>query len=258
MTQVWNAWEVLENLSPLLEGNLPNLLVFLDVDQTLISPISGNAFPILEAFKTDHKKDPLFRQILGCWRKQRQCKLLDPSWPAIIRTLQEKAVAVHGLTRIDIGSIGPIPSMQQWRWQELNSLGITFSPLSKAAPSRLGRGAFYKGIFLTGFGSKSEVISKYTSYLGLQEKSLRVVLADDRASELLAMQQWCTTQNISFTGFHFCSSHIPQEIPHLLKLQKHILVTHHRWVEDSEAEQEYLSFPQKCRTCGQLYEQDML
>jgi hypothetical protein len=39
--------------------------VLLDVDQTLISPLSGNAFTILEDFKKTHQNHPDFDQILG-------------------------------------------------------------------------------------------------------------------------------------------------------------------------------------------------
>ena len=63
---------------------------------------------------------------------QRKVILIDEEWVEVINKLKEK-FPVYGLTQMNTGAFGNIPSMQDWRYKELKELGTEFSDNEKLA-----------------------------------------------------------------------------------------------------------------------------
>ena len=56
--------------------------------------------------------------------------LIDDSWPEVMTSLK-KGYQVFGLTKMNTGEFGNIKSMEEWRFNELQSLNISFSQPQK-------------------------------------------------------------------------------------------------------------------------------
>lgn len=101
---------------------------------------------MIENIRRDKGKYKQYEQIVSNWRLQRKVMLLDNNWSNILKQLQDQ-YQVYGLTKMDIGKFGKIESMEEWRYQELKSLGISFS-INDNLPKNEQKGSiFYKGIF---------------------------------------------------------------------------------------------------------------
>jgi hypothetical protein len=146
-------------------------VIFLDVDDTLITPIS-KVFRVHSPYRTlidDLKKDrdqiPYFERILSRWRLQRQVQLVSEDWLCFINDFKAQ-FPLYALTKMESGPLGDILSMEEWRYAELSSKGMEFTPtyggkekeILLSSPSMTYEGTFYKGIFSTGSFNKSEVV----------------------------------------------------------------------------------------------------
>jgi hypothetical protein len=211
-------------------------IIFLDVDDTLITPKSAacQGFPnsIIDDIKRDKDKYPNFTEILSNWRLQRKIILLDAKWPEIILGLKEKH-RVYALTKMDSGGFGNIKSMEDWRYHELKSLQLEFTNNIENKHDAEGIPVFYKGIFLTGNFSKAATIESYNSQL----KTSRIVLVDDRLDHLEDVKQYCKKYSIDFTGIIYKGlENISGQVDlDLAKFQKEYLIKHTKWLEDDEA-----------------------
>mgnify|MGYP002084080293 FL=1 len=235
--------EVQEALSKVKEG----AVIFLDVDDTLITPKS-NIFRAKSPYRfliDDLKKNkdhyPNFEAILSHWRLQRKTILVCQEWPELINTLK-RSYPLYALTKMESGSIGDIPSMEKWRYEELQEMGISFTPIfngtseetfvtysSKAHPP-----AFYKGIFITGSFNKSDVLHAFLK----TQKPTQIVLVDDREEYIKDALEECNRQSIPFLGVLFKGTELilGQPNPKVAEFQKQYLLEKAQWLEDGEAE----------------------
>jgi hypothetical protein len=235
--------EVQENLSKIKK----DAVIFIDVDDTLITPQS-NLFRasspyrfLIDDLKRDREKIKNFEDILSHWRLQRKTILISEQWPDLINTLKATH-SVYALTKMETGSIGAIPSMEKWRYDELKEKGISFTPLyhgvSEAAlvsePSKPYPASFYKGIFITGSFNKSDVIRALLK----MERPAQIVLIDDRPEYLKDAIEECNRQSLPFLGILFKGAElIPGDPnPRVAEFQKQYLFEHAQWLEDEEAE----------------------
>lgn len=224
-------------------------LIFIDVDDTIITPVS-KAFrvpahcQIIDQIKENKGFYPNYELIISHWRLQRKIQLVDPLWPELIEKLKENH-RVFGLTKMDTGKFGIIPSMESWRHEELQQLGIEFSQDQRLFEHILPKNlnyvnppSFYKGIFFTGSASKSDVISLYQEKLLGSSSSLPISLIDDRLEQILDIQTLCQKLNTPFTGIHFSGTQNSLEQPNsdIMAFQKNYLLENNRWLEDDEAE----------------------
>ncbi|WP_236609776.1 DUF2608 domain-containing protein [Rickettsia gravesii] len=115
--------------------------------------------------------------------------------------LKEK-FPVYGLTQMNTGAFGNIPSMQDWRYKELKELGIEFLDNEKLAIYNSGQkddAIFYKGIFITGNHSKSGTLSKFSEELNASF----IVFVDDRAKHIADVGDYCKKNKIGFLDILF-------------------------------------------------------
>lgn len=236
--------EVQEALANLHE----DAVIFVDVDDTLITPQSKmfrSTSPfrtLIDQIKQQRDQIPKVEQILSHWRLQRKIMLVSDGWPLLIDTLK-KSYPVYGLTRLETGKVGAIPSMEEWRYGELKGQAITFTPSCPGITegilvedsSHPYPATFYKGIFITGSFNKSDVLS---AFLKTQHPS-QIVLIDDRPEYLQDAIKECNHQSLPFLGILFKGVElIPgNPDPRIAEFQKEHLLEHAQWIEDEPAQQ---------------------
>ena len=182
-----------------------------------------------------------FEILISRWRLQRKIQLVSEEWPPFIHSLK-KATPVYGLTKMETGTVGDIPSMEKWRHQELESRGVSFTQtfqrqeeielnIDAAQPYPA---SFYKGIFMTGSFNKGEVLRAFL----INHSAPQIVLIDDRSEYLRDVQEECHRQNLPFLGILFKGIElIPgKPNPEVVAVQKQYFFEQSQWLEDEEAE----------------------
>ena len=225
----------------LIKDNLSdNLVLFLDIDDTLIRP-AARAFTsvgknFIDYIKGNKNIYDNYEKIISTWRLNRQILLVDKNWPKIINNLKN-SVKIYGLSKMDTGNFGLINSMQEWRYNELLKLGIEFSLSSELEAydnkALAGESVFYGGIFSTGFSSKSATIN---SYLQLLNPNI-IILVDDRLENLIDVHDFCENNNIKFIGILFKAiqfNNLSKQELEILDLQMEYLIKNEIWLEDAE------------------------
>ncbi len=250
------AGAVLETLCSLVPQNsalASHTILFVDIDDTLITPQSkafriGAGHNLIDQIKQDKDSHKHFDMILSQWRLTRRIMLLDPEWPAVLEALQAQ-FQVYGLTKVDTGAFGLIASMEEWRYQELKSLGLIFSAHPQMEQSAINHRVqtqnsrsqnqpiFYQGIFMTGALSKGQVLDRYQRFL----KAQQVILIDDRIEYLHEVEAFCKKNAIAFMGILFEGVRALKEReqqpadPLVVAFQKKYLLEHQQWLEDEAA-----------------------
>lgn len=220
--------------------NLPqDTIIFLDIDDTIITPKSkafraGNQNTLIDEIKKDKKSYANYGEIISNWRLQRKPMLLDPGWPGILESMKTK-FKVYGLTKMDTGRCGNIPSMEKWRYQELQRLGIEFSASNEISDQDSN---FYRGIFFTGPASKADILNKYWVFV----KTGTIVMVDDRNDYIQEIKDFCKAKSISCVGILFEGMKNLEDKPdsQVVQFQKDYLILHAKWLEDEEAEAQML------------------
>ncbi|KJV92309.1 DUF2608 domain-containing protein [Rickettsia bellii] len=235
-TTASSASEILE----LIKNITAEALIFLDVDDTIITPksVTFRKPPynqMLDRIKANKGNYDNFEEIVSNWRLQRKVILIDEEWGQVLNTLK-KHYFVYALTQMSTGKFGNIPSMQEWRYEELKSLGIEFSDNKKLAifnSAKKDDAVFYKGIFITGNHSKSGTLAKFSKEL----QASFIVFVDDRKNHIEDMQNYCEKNNIGFLGILFdgLKNLLGEPEPKLARFQEQYLIENAEWLEDVEA-----------------------
>lgn len=221
-----------------LAGIPENSIIFVDIDDTIITPVSktfrrapyNQLIDDIKKAKSQYKN---YEEIVSNWRLQRKAMLIDSNWPDVLLELKTKH-KVYGLTKMDTGKFGNINSMEEWRYNELQSLNIRFSEDHTVPQGSINSASFYKGLFITGNNSKSQTISHYLQYFNTDT----FVMIDDREEHLEDIKQFCDKNSIKFIGILFNGLEKFQDIPKhdVVLLQKKYLIENAKWLEDEEAE----------------------
>ncbi|MBY0272540.1 MAG: DUF2608 domain-containing protein [Alphaproteobacteria bacterium] len=222
-------------------------VIFLDVDDTLITPTSkvfrahSPHRTLIDELKKERDQIPYFERILSRWRLQRQVQLVSEDWLWFIKDFKTQ-FPIYALTKMESGPLGDILSMEEWRYAELSSKGMEFTltygakekEILLSSPSMTYEGTFYKGIFSTGSFNKSEIVRLYLQ----KENPSQVVLVDDRLEQLQDVSEECSRRSIPFIGVHFKGHELIPGIPDpsLAEFQKNYLLNNHEWLEDEKAE----------------------
>lgn len=206
-------------------------VAFFDVDDTLITPVSPTC-GMIDEIKSQKEQYPNYTNILSTWRLHRKARLLDKQWPMVLKTIKKNAPC-YGLTKVDVGMFGDIPSMEEWRWNELNRMGIVFSEEEEALKQGGLGSSFYRGIFMTGAASKSETLRQFNQYT----KASTLVLVDDHIDNLNELNIFCAAQDKHFIGILYQSPDLQSVSvePAVLAFQKKQLTEHGVWSEYAEA-----------------------
>ncbi len=238
ITEAKTASEV----TSLLEDVPQDSTIFVDIDDTIIAPISNS-------FRIHHSKDFISgikarpedytnpEEIVSNWRLQRKVILIDNDWIAVLDKLK-KSYPVYGLTAMDSGRCGKIDSMEQWRSDELQGLGVVFTQNKIIQELKADAGykvdpVFYDGIFFTGKASKGDTIKLFDEALSVKF----IVFIDDRLDHIQNVEEFCKHNDIGFLGIHFTGAKFVSGTydSELAAFQKQYLIEHGKWLEDDEA-----------------------
>ena len=229
--EVRSAQEVLEYMRFLPK----DAIIFIDVDDTLITPISKTfhgtlSREMIDEIKEDKLKYPNYAEIISNWRLQRKAMILDQDWPKVIREFR-KEFRVYALTKLDSGHFGNIESMEKWRYSELKSFGLEFT--SDLQEENINGASFYKGIFMTGPNSKGKTLQNFLEYLSAS----MMVLVDDNVDYINDVASFCYDHSIDFIGILFrgLEQLKGRPDPRVVKIQREYLIKHAKWLEDDEA-----------------------
>jgi len=231
--------ETVDEVLKHLQGVPADAVVFLDIDDTVITPVSTTfrAPPyngMVDEIKSNKDKYSNYVEIVSNWRLQRKVMLVDPQWPAVIEGLK-KHRPIYALTKMDSGVFGNIESMEEWRFKEVASLGVKFSdnpniPYKKQGPAGP---TFYKGILLTGSASKGQALQAYHEDIAMKF----MVMVDDRMDYLADIMGYCQANGVGFLGVFFKGVALLPGAPDpdVAEYQRQHLLQHAQWLEDDEA-----------------------
>lgn len=231
----------------------PGVMLFFDVDDTLIRPAatlfsSPQGSEFIDQLKSHRHLLPQFGHQLSHWRMTRKIRLTDRDWLRVFGNLRDQHAVYYGLTQMETGAMGSIPRVEEWRYRELASQDLLFTPQyqdkrdlclipwHKTAERHTNASAyFYEGIFFTGSFSKGDIVRKI-----LQDNTWvrHIIFIDDRTHHLEDVQKVCHEYCLLFTGIHFCApfaSTIPSQYHDaVIEAQKKAFLSG-QWLEDHEA-----------------------
>lgn len=166
--------------------------------------------------------------------------LIEPHVVTMINDLKNKGCTVLGLTSMESGSFGIIPSMPVWRADMLKDLGVVFTqryPNQTYHHLNVYRYTYpvlFEGILCTNQQPKGEVLAAFLDAHKLQPEE--IIFFDDGISNLQSVGHACAKRAISCTlflyrgGEKFSST---LDMSSIIK-QVDILMKEHRWLSDQE------------------------
>lgn len=181
--------------------------------------------------------------------QNRSCHPVDPRIGAIIRKIQTKRVKVVALTNCFTGEYGVIPSIEEWRYNELlmhgyhfdyswqNLESIYFNDLqrtNKCLNDTLSPSSFYKGIVFASGVSKGEALKAFLEYSNFKPK--KIIFIDDKKKHLESVQALADSQNIPFTGIVYTAVKDFYNLPldeEKADLQYEILLREKKWTSEN-------------------------
>jgi hypothetical protein len=224
-------------------------LVVFDVDDVLVTPADvllkpeGGAFEGWKQVSQEQLEESLSIMLAGT-----EYLLADPNAPEIIDTLTKKGISAMALTSCRTGAFGVIPSMEQWRFDQLNAIGIDFSPFvahehvfvelvdGNAHPPLFKNGILFCGDFYDSRKSKKgELLGIFLDHMNL--KPDRVVFIDDEEKNLQAVSQELEKRGVLFQGYLFKIPSVKLD-ERVAQLQLETLLSQKKWISDKEARRE--------------------
>lgn len=181
---------------------------------------------------------------------------VTPNTAQVFNQIRAKGYKVLGLTALITGSVGVIPSMESWRAEQLERLGIVFDKSFVNAKSgsldpyitgisdyysKSQRASFptaYNGIIFTTFIPKGEALNAYLQFAKLKPK--KIIFIDDRLANLESVQEYCQKYGIEYIGFEYTAIKVQAKDLKLNKrrsvLQYKILELTKTWLNDAQAD----------------------
>lgn len=235
-------------------------LVVFDVDYTLLAPKDAVLGPLGETHLTEFKKNVIASS--GDWEilaskvlLNSQDSLIDHEVLDLIEKLKEKKIRTIALTAMPTGDLGLIPSMEDWRIEQLNKLGIRFDWSFPTLPPMLfeqfqggkySPPSFKNGVICSSRQPKGKVLLEFLKYA--QFTPSKVVFLDDRMDYIESMELELGKQGIPLISFHYLaiSSLFDELDEEIAAYQLSHLLQHGEWLSDEEVSAK-LGNVEKCR-----------
>lgn len=240
-----------------------NTLVIFDVDDTLITPEDVILRPkgrylrrhIISTLSQSNQRQFLEKKdyITSSVLLQRKIQLIESFTPHLITALQQKGVKVIALTAISGGRLGLIPSIEDWRLQELAQLNynfegvfdspISFKELSDLPPLKVygnevlntSPPVYKNGIIFSGITPKGNALREFLELVNW--KPQLVVFVDDHLLFLESVEKNMRVLGIDFIGYHYdAAERLPGELDETIgKIQFNYVMQTGLWLTDEEA-----------------------
>lgn len=182
-----------------------NTLYIFDIDNTIITTKSnfGPKIDRLKNMRKNYIDTNEIDQLISKWRLSREVILTDAEWPEFLQSIDRP----YALTKIDVGHFGEIPSIENWRNNELRNLGIIFNDVcpidgqtyKQPIEISVENATFFNGIFYTSHALKGDVIKKILS----NNKYDLVVFIDDRVEQLEDVRRGCAELGVDYLPMQF-------------------------------------------------------
>ncbi len=225
-----------------------NALVVFDVDYTILVPNDRILAPCGEEYCQKFMK--ILREmqekgeILGSQVTiQAQTSLVDNKILHLLEKLKEKNIKVIALTAMSTGQFGVIPNMEQWRIEQLASLGIHLDGafpevdmiMLEEFEGAKGLPVFKKGILASSKYPKGQVLCAFLKRM--EWKPSKVLFIDDRMYFIDSVEYELEKENIPHTSFHYTAAiDSLHSLDHrLADFQFDYLLHQGKWLNDEEA-----------------------
>lgn len=203
--------------------------------------VHKHADDIAEKYKLNKEQKDLYTSNLFL---QRPIMSVDEEIREIIRKLTKNEIKTIALTNAAAGKFGNIVSVEDWRLQELRSLGVSFEASFKDQTSfefsELEKihehyPLFKQGVIFCNHHTKGEVLGAFLDRLSL--KPSLIIFIDDSTKHLESVQAELKERNISYVGLHYTSAmDFPFEIEaKVVELQYENVIKNGFWLKDHEA-----------------------
>jgi len=245
------------SLSPMeaaLEKADADTLVIFDVDDVLITakdqilqpPHHKFAESLEKTIENRHSEEEAQKLWSIIW-KGRFDEPVNPQLVSLIKDAQLKGIKVMALTNAWTGSFGIIPSLEEWRIQELEGFGYSFKNswndtkpkvfinLKPKDPKRFP--VFKSGIVFTCNLPKGEVLKAFLLYVGFSPK--KIIFVDDKRKNLNSVEAFCHATGKQFIGFEYTAVAERPKIPlneKRAQLQFDVLEKEQKWLSDNEVD----------------------
>lgn len=232
-------------------------LVIFDVDRVLIEPRDAimrlaNQRMLWELRHKygAHLTSDQMADISSIVSLQESTALVDPLAIAFINHIKQRNIPIIGLTATSTGSFGKIPSVPDWRIDDLARFGISFSTSFESQPpfaltqlNEKGISPIFKnGILFTGGYSKGDVLEAFLDSVGFIPD--KVLFADDLLYNLVSVESSLADMGTKHVlAFHYLGADkIPNTIdPEVAEFQIKTLLEQEQWLSDDEAKTHLLS-----------------
>lgn len=254
----------LQHIRKTILSSPKDTLVLFDVDFVLIRP-KDTVF--IKQLDPDYHKfvRNFYKRLNACLENKDVAELrsiifssipsvaLTPDTPKVVQEIQSKGYKTLGLTMRGTGQFGRISSMEDWRINDLKSVGISFkNGLPDVAAGKLDSTihtterendlhicspAAVEGVLFTCAIPKGEVLRAYLDYIKVKPK--RVIMVDDIAENIQTVSDYCVKNKIEFTGFEYTAAKEQAKLitidKSVAKLQFAVLEVSKLWLSDEQA-----------------------
>lgn len=229
-------------------------LVLFDVDETLIVPKDLILNPYAKETWNRYVKETIEnpeivplgkydgKYFIGQVFSKMEYEVVDPKIVEIIHSLQQRGIKTIAFTRMPVGSLGIISSMEDWRIEHLKRHQFDFSGafphfqeiklnvLSTGIPS-----LFKKGVLCANKQDKGPVLTAFLE--AIRWKPWQVLFIDNRLDYLQSVETALEGTGIEFIGFYYREIENRPLIVNeqLTKFQLMHLAKTGEWLSDQEA-----------------------
>lgn len=220
----------------------PDTLVVFDVDETLTQPtdtyLINEHSPQAEAFKKklfqQHPEVKDWNGLASIMLKEAPRPLIEPMVVQKIQELKAKNISMIVCTGMNTGPYGSLPSLEQWRYEHLKSLGFqgSYESLVFKVKGLERNPVFYKGILATDTELKGPVLGAFLDQMKF--KPHKIVMFDDHLHFLESVQKECEKRGIAFQGYQYQGAHSKPWDEALIQFQADYLIKHKKWLSDDE------------------------
>jgi len=221
-------------------------LVIFDIDETLITPADVLLKPVGGNFKGWQKIKPeQLEHYLSIMLANTNYVLVDQAIPSLLAVLHQQKISTMGLTACSTGCVGVIPSMTQWRCDQLRQLGINFSSyfteeyiFSELVDVTAHPPLFKNGILFTGDlqhpekSSKGQLLGAFLDRVAWNPE--QIIFIDDHLKHLEAVQKMLDQRKIPFRGYQM-DTPSPMLNEKIAAFQIQTLLDSGNWISDSQA-----------------------
>jgi hypothetical protein len=174
----------------------------------------------------------------------RTIKLVDDQLLNIIHDLKNRRIKAIALTQFATGPLGDIPSIADWRINELKKLGIifdfAFDDLIQLELNKLNKIKGYHPLYKSGIlfcerHPKGDVLGEFLDMIKWRPN--KVIFIEDKLENLKVVQAELRSRNISYVGLHYTESakHPTAINDKVVKLQYEQVLANGIWLDDQAA-----------------------